>query len=62
MFQLKTFSRIDFLYANEILYFFEVNTIPWFTKMSFVSQAILLSGKTIQEFLTEVIEKHIDNI
>lgn len=57
MFQLKTFSRIDFLYANNKLYFLEVNTIPGFTKMSFVPQAILSSGKTIQEFLTEVIEK-----
>lgn len=59
MFQLKTFSRIDFLYADNKLYFLEVNTIPWFTKMSFVPQAILSSGKTIGEFLTQTIEKSI---
>lgn len=55
LFQAKTFARIDFIYENGKLYFLEVNTIPWFTKMSFVPQAILSTGKSIWEFLEEVI-------
>ncbi len=55
LFQVKTFARIDMIYENEKLYFLEINTIPWFTAMSFVPQAILSSWKSIWEFLEEVI-------
>lgn len=55
LFQAKTFARIDFIYENEKLYFLEINTIPWFTAMSFVPQAILASGESIWEFLEELI-------
>ncbi|MGE4443910.1 MAG: ATP-grasp domain-containing protein [Candidatus Altimarinota bacterium] len=55
LFQVKTFARIDMIYENEKLYFLEINTIPGFTAMSFVPQAILSSGKSIGEFLEEVI-------
>lgn len=55
-FKLKTYSRIDLMYYNDEIYFLEVNTIPWFTSMSFVPQAIISSWKSIKEFLNEVLD------
>lgn len=55
MFKLKSFSRIDLLYANWKIYFLEVNTIPWFTRVSLLPQAIIASWSSIKDFLNDLI-------
>lgn len=55
--QLRDIARIDFLYANNTLYFLEVNTIPWMTPMSFFPQCVKKYGYlSFATFLKELIE------
>ena len=57
--KLTCLARIDFIYNKEknILYFLEVNTIPWFTETSFFPQAIQHRWFSISAFLENMIEK-----
>lgn len=54
-FKCLSFARIDYLYKDWLIYFLEVNTIPGFTKASFLPQAILSRYDSIWEFLDEIL-------
>ena len=56
--ELKTLSRIDFLYDynNDILYFNEVNTMPGFTTISMYPMLFKETGISIKELITKLIE------
>lgn len=51
-------ARIDFIYNKDtdMLYFLEVNTIPWFTEASFFPQAIQHRWLSISAFLDKTIK------
>ncbi len=54
--QIKTFGRIDFLLKDKVLYFLEINTIPWMTANSFFPQCVAHAGyesfwKYLQQFI-----------
>lgn len=57
--KLTCLARIDFIYNKEkdMLYFLEVNTIPWFTESSFFPQAIQYRWLSISAFLQDMIKK-----
>ena len=48
--------RVDYISAEEGLYFLEVNTIPGMTSASLVPQMVRASGMSMTDFLTTVIE------
>ena len=52
----KGLVRMDYLSADDGLYFLEVNIIPGMTNASLVPKMIRTSGQTITEFLTTIIE------
>ena len=56
--ELKTLSRIDFLYDynNDILYFNEVNTMPGFTNISMYPMLFKETGISIKDLITKLIE------
>jgi D-alanine-D-alanine ligase len=51
----KGVVRMDYIVKGEDIYFLEINTVPGMTEMSLVPQQIRAAGKTITEFLTELI-------
>ena len=48
--------RVDYIAAEEGLYFLEVNTIPGMTSASLVPQMVRAAGLSMTDFLTTVIE------
>ena len=50
--------RIDYILENETdnFYFIEVNTVPGQTEGSLIPQQVRATGRTIQDFYTEIIE------
>lgn len=55
--KIKTFARIDYLYKDNILYFLEINTIPWMTEKSFFPQCVECAGyPSFGEFMQKFIE------
>lgn len=48
--------RVDYISADEGLYFLEVNTIPGMTSASLVPQMVRAAGLSMTDFLTTVIE------
>lgn len=48
--------RVDYISAEEGLYFLEVNTIPGMTSASLVPQMVRAAGLSMTDFLTTVIE------
>jgi len=48
--------RIDYILADDGLYFLEVNTIPGMTSASLVPKMIRAAGLDITDFLTDIIE------
>ena len=48
--------RVDYISAEDGLYFLEVNTIPGMTSASLVPQMVRASGMSMTDFLTTVIE------
>ena len=48
--------RVDYICAEEGLYFLEVNTIPGMTSASLVPQMVRAAGLSMTDFLTTVIE------
>ena len=48
--------RVDYICAEDGLYFLEVNTIPGMTAASLVPQMVRASGMSMTDFLTTVIE------
>lgn len=57
---LSDLARIDYIYADNKLYFLEVNTIPWMTKNSFFPKCVKHFGyKSFAEFLDELIKEKI---
>jgi len=60
-FHLRDISRIDYLYKDNILYFLEINTIPWMTSTSFLPQCVNNYWyKSFSLFLEELIQKRIN--
>ena len=51
--------RVDYFLQHETgkFYFIEINTVPGQTETSLISQQVKATGKTIQEFYTELIEE-----
>lgn len=52
----KGVIRVDFILAEDGLYFLEINTIPGMTSASLVPKMIRTAGIDITDFLTEIIE------
>ncbi len=52
----KGVVRMDYILAEDGLYFLEVNTIPGMTSASLVPKMVRESGQTITEFLSTIIE------
>jgi D-alanine-D-alanine ligase len=48
--------RMDYIYAEDGLYFLEVNTIPGMTSASLVPKMVRAAGIDITDFLTDIIE------
>ena len=48
--------RVDYIAAEEALYFLEVNTIPGMTSASLVPQMVRAAGLSMTDFLTTIIE------
>lgn len=48
--------RMDYIYAEDGLYFLEVNTIPGMTSASLVPKMVRAAGLDMTEFLTDIIE------
>jgi D-alanine-D-alanine ligase len=48
--------RVDYISAEDGLYFLEVNTIPGMTAASLVPQMVRASGMDMTDFLTTIIE------
>lgn len=48
--------RMDYIFAEDGLYFLEVNTIPGMTSASLVPKMVRAAGLDVTEFLTDVIE------
>ena len=48
--------RVDYILAEDGLYFLEVNTIPGMTSASLVPKMVRTAGLDITDFLTEIIE------
>jgi D-alanine-D-alanine ligase len=61
IFDCRGIVRIDYIYANEKLYFMEVNTIPGMSAASIVPQQIEAMGQTLTEIFTFAIEDAIEN-
>lgn len=51
------YARVDVIVRDEVLYFLEVNTIPWSTEVSILPKAWKLSGRSLEEFI-EVLLKN----
>ncbi|MCH8518333.1 ATP-grasp domain-containing protein [Candidatus Gracilibacteria bacterium] len=49
------YARIDVIVRGEDLYFLEVNTIPGSTEVSILPKAWKLSGRSLEEFVEEVL-------
>ena len=47
---------MDYIYAEDGLYFLEVNTIPGMTSASLVPKMVRAAGIDITDFLTDIIE------
>lgn len=58
--QLKSISRIDFMIVNNEPFVIEVNTTPGFSPASIVPKMIACSGKSIQEFWSEILSYEIN--
>ena len=56
IFQLNGIVRIDYLYANNKLYFMEVNTVPGMSAASIVPQQVEAMGSNMTDIFTVVIE------
>lgn len=52
----KGLVRMDYILAEDGLYFLEVNTIPGMTSASLVPKMVRAAGMDITDFLTEIIE------
>ena len=52
----KGVIRIDYILAEDGLYFLEVNTIPGMTGASLVPKMVRTAGEDITDFLTRIIE------
>ena len=48
--------RVDYIAAQDGLYFLEVNTIPGMTAASLVPQMVRAAGMDMTNFLTAIIE------
>ena len=48
--------RMDYIYAEDGLYFLEINTIPGMTSASLVPKMVRAAGIDITDFLTDIIE------
>ncbi len=47
--------RMDYILRGDDIYFLEINTVPGMTEVSLVPQEIIASGKSITEFLNELL-------
>ncbi len=61
IFELKTLSRIDYIFHNDEIYFLEVNTIPWFTGSSLFPQALRHFGLNVTDFFSKQINQKLDS-
>ena len=55
-FNIKWFSRIDFLVIDDQPYFLEVNTIPGMTEASILPKSWELTGRSFEELVVKIIE------
>ena len=60
IFRLNGIVRIDQIYANNQLYFIEVNAVPGMSPASLVPQQIKAAGLDLKNVLTLVIEDTFD--
>ncbi|HKK10089.1 MAG TPA: hypothetical protein VJ939_04595, partial [Bacteroidales bacterium] len=56
IFQLNGIVRVDYIYANNKLYFIEVNTVPGMSAASIVPQQIEAAGYNPKDIFTVAIE------
>jgi len=56
IFQLNGIVRVDYIYANNTLYFIEVNTVPGMSATSIVPQQIEAAGYNPKDIFTAAIE------
>ncbi len=55
IFNIRGYSRIDFIVRGSVAYFLEVNTIPWTAEPSIIPKAWKLSGRSLEEFVEELL-------
>jgi D-alanine-D-alanine ligase len=55
----RGFSRVDYIYSNDKLYFLEINTIPGFSDASIVPQQLRHAGYEISEVLDALVQDSI---
>lgn len=55
IFDVKGYARVDYIIRDGVIYFLEVNTIPWSTEVSILPKAWKLTWKTLEEFVVEVL-------
>ncbi|MBI9055174.1 MAG: D-alanine--D-alanine ligase [Bacteroidales bacterium] len=60
IFDLNGIVRVDYIYANNTIYFMEVNTVPGMSTASIVPQQIEAAGLELKDVFTLVIEDAIE--
>ncbi len=61
IFDCRGIVRIDYIYANGVLHFMEVNTIPGMSAASIVPQQIRAMGRSLEDIFGLAIEDAIEN-
>lgn len=56
IFDIDWYARVDFIVRDNIPYFLEVNTIPGSTEVSILPKAWKLTGRTLEEFVDEILK------
>ena len=62
IFDLNGIVRVDYIYANNSIYFMEVNTVPGMSTASIVPQQVTAAGLELKNVFTIVIEDAIERI
>jgi len=62
IFDLNGIVRVDYIYANNSIYFMEVNTVPGMSTASIVPQQVTAAGLELKDVFTIVIEDAIERI
>jgi D-alanine-D-alanine ligase len=60
--KMRGFSRSEFIFIGEEPYFLEMNTVPGMTGASLLPQQIQIAGISLQDLLTDTIERSLKQV